>query len=303
MSKRNGLLIVIFTLVISCATLLAEAYPVTVIDSLGREVHLAKRPERIISLAPANTENLFRLGLADRIVGVTEWCNYPAEAAAKPKIGDFYSPNLELIIEQAPDLVVTAGGLQQTLQYINRLTELDIPVYVFEPGSIDEVIRGINNLGIMTDTTKTANEITAAMEGEIERVQKLVSGKSNQPEVFVVVGIFDGFITSVGPNTFIHEVIQTAGGTNAAADAKEEWPRYSLEVLIEKDPDVIISMTQYYPDGAESIFDLWGWEELTAVNTKRVHEVSNPDIISRGTYRIPSILTEIAQVLHPGTID
>ncbi|HHV43395.1 MAG TPA: ABC transporter substrate-binding protein [Firmicutes bacterium] len=303
MNSRRQLFILVLLMSILLVTPLVEAFPVTVTDSLGREVTVTKRPQRIISLAPASTENLFRLGLADRIVGVTEFCNYPPEAAAKPKVGDFFTPSLEMVIVQEPDLVVTAGGLHVTLQHIARLEELGVPVYVYEPSSLEEVMSGIMNLGLITDTVAAAEEIVAQMRREIAEVQSLVAAQREKPEVFVLIGIYEGFISSVGPNTFIGDVVEVAGGLNAARESIEEWPRYSFEVLLEKDPDVILSTTEYYPDGATSVYELYGWDALSAVRNKRVHQVSNLDAINRGTYRTTGILLEIAQVFYPGLVD
>lgn len=303
MKLKNKLVVLMLLIGLAIAAGLGEAYPITVTDSLGREVQVTKRPQRIISLAPASTENLFRLGLGDRIVGVTEFCNYPAEAASKPKVGDFFTPSLELVIAQEPDLVVTAGGFHVTLQHIARLDELGVPVYVYEPGSLDEVMDGILNLGSITDTVEVAEEMLAQMRRELFEAQTLVARQPAKPEVFVVIGIYDGFISSVGPNTFIGDVIDAVGGANAARESIDEWPRYSFEVLLEKDPDVIISTTEYYPDGASSLYELYGWDALSSVKNKRVHQVSNLDAINRGTYRTTGILAELLQVLYPQLAD
>lgn len=267
-----------------------DSYPLTLKDSFNREVKIDKAPQRIVSLAPSNTEILFALGLGDKIVGVTKYCDYPAEARTKEQVGGFSDPSVEKIVSLKPDLVVATGMHEKV---VKQLEELKIPVLAVNPKQFDEVYATIELLGKATGTQKKAAEVVAQMKARVEDIAKKVSGKG-QPKVFYEV--WDEPLMTAGPGTFINDLIVRAGGTNIAADAQKAYPEYSLELLLQRDPEIII-----FPSGKntpEKIMSRPGWQNITAVKNKRVIMVDG-NLVSRPGPRLVDGLELFARAIHP----
>ncbi len=265
--------------------------PVTITDDLGREVAIPRAPRRIVSIAPSNTEILFALGLGDRVAGVTDSCDYPEEAKAKPKVGAV-DVDYEKILEIAPDLVVAVGSLQR--QAIDRLTELGVPVLAVNPKSLDGVLSAISMIGTAAGVEARARALTAQLRERIEAVESRVSGErtSRRPRVFVE--IWNDPLMTAGPGTFIDELIAAAGGENVAHDAMAEWPQIDAEAVIQKDPEVIV-LTNF---NLEEALARPAWQTIAAYRSGRVFEV-DPDLLVRPGPRLVQGLEELARLLHP----
>ncbi|GAH68697.1 unnamed protein product, partial [marine sediment metagenome] len=166
---------------------LANEFPLTVADGLSREVTILKQPERIISMAPANTEILFALGLGEKVVGITNVCNYPSQTEEKEKIGDYDNPNLEKIIELEPDLILASHG--NPIELINQLEELSYAIIYLNPKDIDHIISSITTVGKITGNDKEAAKLTKEMEERIEAVLAETSSliENTRPRVLYVV--------------------------------------------------------------------------------------------------------------------
>lgn len=265
--------------------------PVTVIDDLGREVILRQTPAKIVSIAPSNTEILFALGLGDKVVGVTDSCDYPEAAKSKPKVGSV-ELDYEKIVEIAPDLVVAVGSLQR--QAIDRLSELGICVLAVDPKTVDGVLHAITLTGKATGAEDRAATLVAELSRRIEAVTAKVSsiGASARPRVFVE--IWNEPLMTAGPGTFVDELISAAGGENIAHDARGEWPQFSAEAVIERDPEVVI-LTGF--NKAEALARP-AWQGISAYRSGRVHEL-HPDLLVRPGPRLVQGLEELAKLLHP----
>lgn len=265
--------------------------PVTVIDDLGREVILRQTPVKIVSIAPSNTEILFALGLGDKVVGVTDSCDYPEAAKSKPKVGSV-ELDYEKIVEIAPDLVVAVGSLQR--QAIDRLSELGICVLAVDPKTVDGVLHAITLTGKATGAEDRAATLVAELSRRIEAVTAKVSsiGASARPRVFVE--IWNEPLMTAGPGTFVDELISAAGGENIAHDARGEWPQFSAEAVIERDPEVVI-LTGF--NKAEALARP-AWQGISAYRSGRVHEL-HPDLLVRPGPRLVQGLEELAKLLHP----
>jgi len=263
-------------------------------DGLGRTVAVAPDPQRIISLAPNITEALFALGLGDRVVGVTTYCDFPAEARAKEKIGDTIHPDLEHLVALKPDLVVisTASQLENLTR---RLDELKIPVYVTDPRTVEGVVASIRNLGEVTGATGRAAQITTEMEQRINEVRRRAEGLP-KPRVFYVLQT--GPLITAGRDTFINDLINLAGGRSISAEETAAYPQFSRETAVARAPEVIIAPESH---GSELVSEADLRREFAttpAVRQNRLVRI-NPDLVDRPGPRIVEGLEQLARALHP----
>lgn len=268
-----------------------ELFPLTVTDFLEKEITIEQEPKRIVSLAPSVTELIFALGAGDKVVGVTEYDTYPEEVKDIAKVGGFEGPNIELITAQKPDLVFASNlsGKEE----METIEKMGIPVVMIEARSIDDIYKSIEIIGKITDTEEKGKEIIEEMKNRIQEISDKVKDKP-KVKVYNLVDI-NGNWTG-GKGTFIHEIINLAGGTNIAEDL-EGWVQYSIEELVRKNPDVIV-MPSYAGD-VDSIKNMEGFKDTNAVKNDNIYVVSNDDLISRATNRIVLGLEEIAKFLHP----
>lgn len=259
-------------------------------DVLGREVEIKETPERIISLTPAVTEILFELGLDERIIGVTEYCNYPEAALKKPKMGGFANPNIELVVDAEPHIVFVAAGVQMEL--IERLEQLGITVFCLDAESVDQVIKNIQMTGEIMGVPEAAQKLTSEMQAKVDAVVLKVKDQE-RPVVFFEV--WDEPLMSAGPGTFINSLIELAGGQNLAGDTDTRYPQLSMELLFERDPDVYIANNFHKQS---DIMARPGYENLTAVKTGRVHTIDD-DLVTLPGPRVVLGLEEMARIIHP----
>ena len=262
------------------------------VDDAGRKV-VVKSSQKIVSLSPSNTEILFALGLGDRVVGVTEYCNFPAETKSKPKIGGFSSIDSEKVVALAPDLVV-AGSLHQS-KVVPALEKLGLTVVVVEPKSVDEVFARVGSLGVLTGKAKEGEDLKATLEKRAAEIVAKAKGDKAAPRVFWMIG--DGLFTA-GPSSFVHGMIERANGANVAADAKTQWPELSMEAVLTADPEVIVVAA---PEGEQLVEKLKAdvaWQGVAAVKGGRF-VVVDPDVVSRAGPRIVDGLELVARGLHP----
>lgn len=244
-------------------------------------------PQRIVSLAPSITENLFALGVGDRVVGVTSWCDYPAEARLKTVIGDAMNLNLELLLSLEPDLVVGDSTLVQS--HLESLEGLGIPTFVIGPTTVAEVQASLIDLGEAVGARGKGEELAEAME---LRLAELVESVGRSTKVRVFMEIWNEPLMTVGPGSFMDELIVLAGGENIAGDSPTPWPIFSGELVIERDPEVII-LTSF---NLEEALNRSAWQVTTALQNGAVYEV-NPDLYSRTTPRLLDALAELIGIL------
>jgi iron complex transport system substrate-binding protein len=214
---------------------MANVAPRTFVDDLGRKIFLAKAPSRIVSLAPSITETLYAIGLNDRIVGVTDFCNYPPEAQSKPKVG-YSHANVESIVALQPDLVLAPREFLRA-DVLGKLEQLKIPTFIMDAKTVEDVPAHIQTLGRMLDRVVSADRV--AMEVR-QRLRDIRSRTEHLPRLRVLYVLNSLPLITVGPGSFLHHLIELAGGENVAAGAPMPYPRLSLEEVISKDPEVII---------------------------------------------------------------
>ncbi|WP_083238730.1 ABC transporter substrate-binding protein [Caloranaerobacter ferrireducens] len=268
-------------------------YPLEVEDDFGNKVTIEKEPLRIVSLAPSHTEILFAIGLGERVVGVSNYCDYPEEAKNKEKVGDSFNVNVEKIIELSPDLVIQYGQGKEEVN--KRLQEAGIKVLSYEPESIEDVINLIDELGKITNSQRAAKMTIVDMMTKRDFILSRVAGKE---KVKVFYEVWDQPLMAAGPGSFIDELINLAGGENIAKDAQGKYPQFDLEQLIERNPDVYLTAKDREDKTVDSIKARDGYENINAIKNDRVY-ILDPNIISRPGPRIVDGLELIARKIHP----
>lgn len=262
-------------------------YPMRVKDARGKTVLVKARPARIVSLAPGNTEILYAIGLADRVVGVTRLCNYPAAAKKKPKIGDM-TVDVEAVVALKPDLVFAHSALNSSV--ILKLERLGLTVFSIDPKTLGEVCRDIRSVGKITSRPKTADSVAGKIESAVKAV-KAESAKKTACKVLVVIQ--SNPLWAAGPKTFVNEMLGTANADNIAFDARPGFVPFSRESAISRNPDVIItglkSDVEFFSRSPE-------WRSTGAVKSKRIYVV-NSDILLRAGPRLADGLREIGRRL------
>jgi len=270
----------------------ASAGPITVTDDAGKEVTLAAPAQRVVSLAPSNTETAFAIGAGAKLVAGTSYDDYPEEAKALPKIGDFSNPSVEKIVAYEPDLVLAAGGIQEALR--DKLTGLGVAVYEVDPTSYDGVMEDLSELGRLMGVEGEAAAVVAAMEGAKADAAAKVSAL-DKPVTFIE--IYSKPLMTAGSGSFIDDLVGLAGGTNLGASAGEGYPNFSTEVLVEQDPAVYVAMSGSMGEPGD-LAKRSGFADLTAVQSDRVYVIED-NLIARPGPRLAVGLRKLAEMIHP----
>jgi iron complex transport system substrate-binding protein len=270
---------------------------IEVIDQLGRVVTLEKAPQRIISLSPANTEILYALGLGDRVVARTDYCNYPLEVTDKPSVGGFSDPNLEKIVSFTPDLVL-ASNIHEKL-IIPQLEEKGIKVLALDPKTIDEVLAALDLVGRVTEEQNKSSELVKSLQKRIKAVTDVTDKLTTEERLKVLYLVWHDPLYVAGSNTFHDELIKKAGGVNIVAD--EGYPSISLETIITSNPDVILAGVGM-GEGMDAPLIFAQQEarlrDVAARENGCIYGV-NSDIVDRAGPRIVDALEKFALSIHP----
>jgi len=263
------------------------------VDDAGHRIYLAKPPARIVSLAPSITEMLFSLGLEEQIVGVTEFCDYPSAAKSKPKVG-YANPSVETIVALRPELVLAPRDfLRPDLQL--KFEQLKIPVFVLDAHTLEDIPLQIHTLGQMFEKVSAANAVTQLMRQRIAEIRHTVE---HLPAKRVLYVLNSQPLITVGPGSFIHQMIGAAGGMNIATQASEAYPRLSMETVLKEDPEVLIFPSGDVETVPRSEQQQWRrWASLSAVKQQRLHEVSS-SLLNRPGPRVVDGLEQLARAIH-----
>lgn len=266
-------------------------------DDSGRVITIDKTPERLISHVPGITEILFALGLGGKVVGVSTYCDYPPEAQLKAKVGGFWNPTIENIVALSPDLVFTMGSNKPLM---TALDALKITYIVLQPKDIEGVLRDIELVGKVTNTAETAEKLIRDMQERILHVADRVKG-ARRPKVFYIIEAENlNSPWTAGPGSFIDSLISTAGGENIGAKAQAPWSQFSIEEIVNSDPDIIIIPTKHGTafTAPEAFKEHPIWQKITAVRLGRIFTIDD-DLTSRYGPRIALGLEEMARIIHP----
>lgn len=283
----------------TAAATTAAAFPVTLTDDAGRQVRIAKAPQRIVSSAPSNTEILFALGLGDRVAAVTNFCDYPAEAKQKPKIGGL-RPNLEAIVAQQPDLVLATTLLPA--EALAALEGQQIPVAILSPTNFDGVLKNVRAVGRMTGATAAAERVAGEMQRRWNAVAEKAKSASSTPRVFYELDATDpSAVVAAGHGTFIDAMIAAAGGVNVAAAMApgQQYPKVSAEAVLQANPQLIVLGDAPYGQSAETVAKRPGWSAVEAVQKGAVAGITDDNLISRPGPRLVEGLELMAKIIHP----
>jgi len=273
------------------------------VDELGTRLQLTEYPQRIISLAPSNTEILFFLGAGDRVAGRTRYCNYPEETGNIPVISGFIDINIERILSLEPDLVLAVRGNPEKI--LKQLQKLNLPVFALDPLDITDVVETITTIGKITGNTKEAHALTNDLSIRIKRITTRVNSIPDNLKPKVFYGDWRPPISTAGINNPIDSLITMAGGTNIARDAGVSWPKYSFERVLAHNPDIIINgfknkndLEKEYKQIRVEMKNDPLWSKIKAVKTNKVFFI-NEDIVMRPGPRMVDALETFAQYLHP----
>ena len=260
-----------------------------VFDDLGRLVAINGTPQRIISLAPSNTEILFALGLQEEVIGVTDWCNYPPEALEKEKVGGYDTPNIEKIVALNPDLVLVAYGTP--MDVINTMDELGLTVFGIESTDLDDVLTDIRTVGEITDKEVEAQTLTSEMDGRIDAVVDQTQELEERLQVFYIV--WHDPLWTAGSGTFIHELVEKAGGVNICQNITG-YTTVSIEEVVARNPEVIIA-SEWSFEWAQNVTSL---NSTDARQNDRVYQGAD-DLVQRPGPRLVDGLEWFAYFIHP----
>jgi iron complex transport system substrate-binding protein len=273
---------------------MANLAPRTFVDDAGRKIFLADSPTRIVSLAPSVTEMLFAIGAGERLVGVTSFCDYPPEARAKPKVGGAF-PNLEVVLSLKPTLVLAPRDFIRP-DMAAKLDQLKIALFILEANTIEDVLRHIQTVGRMLGLSGQADAVSAGLRRRVTEVRTRTAG-ATRPRVFYVLNS-DPLMTA-GPGSFIHQMIELAGGANVAAGSPVSYPRLSLEEVIGQDPQVILFPVGDDEGIPEQEQQRWlRWTTLSAVRENRFVRIPSV-LLDRPGPRVVDGLEQLARQLHP----
>ncbi|MBU3113472.1 ABC transporter substrate-binding protein [Clostridium lacusfryxellense] len=267
-------------------------YPLEVVDAYNRTVKIDKEPKRIITISPDITEGIYALGKGSSLVGRSDYDDYPVQALKVPSVGSLLEPNIEKIAELKPDLVIASTLFSKDV--IKKLETLNIKVIVlYGQENFTGVYDTMEKLGKVVNASEKSLEIVSDMKNKVAEITDKVK-TAKKPIVYYVVGFGKSGDFTAGKDTFIGNMIEMAGGENAAKDVVG-W-KYSIEKLLDKNPDILICSKLY--NSKKGIEVTNGYKELTAVKSGKLLEVDENIIVRQGP-RLADGLEEMAKLIHP----
>lgn len=273
--------------------------PITIVDGLNRTVELDKPAQRIVSMAPSITEVLYAVGAGSQMVGRDSFSNYPEEAKSLADIGGSDGTySYETIASLKPDLVVAAQI--NTPEQVKAIEDLGIKVvYLSNPTTLDEMYDLLKEAGLLTGHSADADQLVTSLQARVDAVKQKVAASSVKPVVFYEL---DGSDPSKpwtsGAGTFLDQLIQMAGGTNAGSVMTDAWGQLSLEQILVQNPDIILLGDSNYGTTVEQVTAREGWQEIKAVKDAKIYPF-NDDLVSRPGPRMVDGLEELARLIHP----
>lgn len=294
--------LLIVTLLAACGparTSTPVATSITLTDGLNRTVTLAGPAQRVVSLAPANTEILFAIGAGAQVVGRDEISDYPAEALALPTIGGYSGFNLEAIVALHPDLVL-AGGIN-TPELVASLEQLGLTVYFLSnPTTLEEMYTNLETVARLTGHESETAALVESFKARVAAVDEKILPLSYGPTVYYELDATEPTKPfTAGPGSFVDLLIARAGGINIGAELQGQWAQISLEQLVFANPAIIILGDAAYGETPEKVAQRPGWGTLAAIQTGQVFPIDD-NLVSRPGPRLVDGLEAMAKLLHPG---
>jgi iron complex transport system substrate-binding protein len=267
----------------------------TVIDEMGRHVAVPVNVQRVVSLAPNLTETIYALGLEDKLVGDTTYCDTPAAAKDKPHVGATINPSLEAIVALHPDLVLaTAINRWET---VDELERLGIPVYTTDPHTVREMLTSIAQLGDLIGAHEQGASLAAKLQSTLDELQTRLREK---PLLHVLFLVWDDPPITIGQNTFIADALRWAGAESVLI-SKQDWPQISMEEVVRLAPEYIVMVSAHSESGepkkSNDLSQRPTWNQLEAVKLGRVVVVS--DVMTKPSPGLIEGIVSLAHSLHP----
>lgn len=300
MFRKTSLLTLLFTLLLTaCGAGSPASGNLTFTDGLGREITLDGPAERVVSLAPSNTEILFAIGAGSQVVGRDEFSDYPAEAASLESVGgSFGEYSVESIVALEPDLVLAAEI--NTPELVKQLEDLGLIVYYLKnPVTLEEMYTNLEIVGQLTG--HDVADLVDSLEARVAAVDEKVAQADARPTVFYEIDASDATKPyTYGPGTFGDLLIQRAGGVNLAtlAGIADPYPQVSLEQIVATNPTVIVLGDSMWGVTPESVIARAGWESIDAVENNQIFPFDD-NLVSRPGPRLVDGLEQLAKLLHP----
>lgn len=267
----------------------------TVTDQLGRSIRVPDTPRRVVSLAPNITELIFSVKRQDLLVGVSRFSDFPEAARKIPKVGSYVQLDLERIVALRPDLCIAIkdGNPREVAE---RLEDMGIPVYAVDPQNIDTVLDTISEIGGLLNAGDQADRLTAQLRKRIHHIDQLAGKVTNRPKVFFQIGVSP--IVSAGADTFIHELVERAGGKNLAGIQKG-YPRFSREQVLGLAPEILVITSMAKGALFEEVKSQWlEWKNLPATRDNRIY-ILDSDLFNRPSPRLVEALELMTRLIHP----
>jgi iron complex transport system substrate-binding protein len=274
------------------ATETGTGFPVTMQRSDGREITIDKAPERIASLSPGATEILFAVGAGESVIASDNLSDYPAEAQEMIKL-DAFEPNVEAIVGVEADLIIVAHNQDNVVEALDGLGE--VVLYLTVPDNIDGVLEQIRLFGRVTGHQPEADELALALKSRIDAVVAKIAVVDQGPRVFHEL---DNTLFTAAPDSFVGDLYSLLKAQNIAAGSDNPYPQLTQEVIIERDPEVIILADEAFGETPETVESRPGWDVISAVRNERIHGIG-ADAVSRPGPRVVDALEELARFLYP----
>jgi iron complex transport system substrate-binding protein len=290
--------IIVLSLILAFIPTLVSAQNKSIKDDVGNVFNLTAAPQRLISLAPNITEILFCLGLGEKIIGVTRYCDYPIAALQKEKIGGLLDPDIEKIKALNPDLIIAFRG--NPLNTLKKLQVLHLPVFILDIGNdLESVLKIIEKIGRITHSDREAAALLKTLSDKYQKVEEALAGVIDKPRVFL--NLHSLGLWTCGKESYLNDLFLKAKSLNIAGRIAKKWLEYKKEQLIKDNPDVIIILAKTEDDfvAAQNLFRRQsGLREIRAVKTGRIYFLDE-NITSRFGPRLYDALAELARLLHP----
>ncbi len=264
------------------------------VDPSGVEVTLEAPPERIASFSPAATEILFAIGVGDAVLAVDAFSNFPAATADLPMLSAFPELNVEALLVHDPQLVILTAGNEGEAE---QLRGLDIAVVFLDGATTIDGIYG--HIRILGQATARNDEAEALVDGIASRIVELEAALADVDQGPTVFYELDPSLFTVGPGSFIHDMLTILKVQNIAADAASPFPQITAEAILDANPEVVILADAQFGETAEAVSGRPGWDAISAVQNGRVLEIEDADIVSRPGPRVGEALAVLARLLYP----
>jgi iron complex transport system substrate-binding protein len=275
--------------------LVSSVHSRELVDQIGRKVEFVEPLTRVVSLAPSITETSYDVGGGDLLVGATRFATFPAEAAKLPRVGSYVNLDIEKIVKLKPQLcLATKDGNPKAS--VERLESLGIPVYVFDPKSLEDVVDTVVRLGDIYGMEEQAAALVSGYQKRLDKVALQLEEVKERPRVFFQIDAQPIF--SAGSDTFLHQLLIRSGAVNLAAD-RSGYPRYSWEELLVLKPDVVLLASMGGGYSEQELRARWeAWPQIPAVKQDSLHIV-DADLFDRPSPRLIDALEYLVVLLHP----